>query len=26
MVVGGVNGGGVNMLLPLADLQKQRAQ
>jgi len=25
MVVGGANGGGVNMLLPLADLQKQRA-
>src|SRR5450432_286762 len=24
MVVGGANGGGVNMLLPLADLQKQR--
>jgi prohibitin 2 len=25
MVVGGTTGGGVNMLLPLADLQKQRA-
>ncbi len=24
MVVGGANGGGVNMLLPLADLKKER--